>query len=144
MLNAQTEEGHHEAKNKGIYEIITSGTYVYSFEHDEGVIGTEIHLTYWFTHKWGAGLSYTSKFEEEEVLNDIALLASINPAGWLTLNAGPNFGLSGDHREFSLGAYIETEINVRPTEWFHFGPVLGAVFSEESEGTLGFHLGFEF
>lgn len=145
MLQAQTEDEHHHAeKEKGIYEVITSGIYAYSFEHKEGVVGTEVHFTYWFDHTWGAGLSYTAKFETEETLHDIALLGSVNPTRWITLNAGLNFALPGEHREFHLGAYAETEINIRLNEWFHFGPVLGTVLSKESEGTLGFHIGVEF
>lgn len=145
LINAQIEDSHHSAKKeKGISEIITSGIYAYSFEHKEGIVGTEIHYTYWFTHKWGGGLSYTAKFEEDETLNDMALIGSMNPTTWLTLNAGLNFALSSEHRESSLGAYAETEINIRPTAWFHFGPILGVVLSEETEGTIGIHLGFEF
>lgn len=146
VLTAQTESEHHdtEKKEKGIYEIITSGIYAYSFEHEEGVVGTEVHLTYWFNHTWGSGLSYTAKFEEGETLHDIALLGSMNPTRWITLNIGPNFALSSDHREFELGFYAESEFNIRPTDWFHFGPVIGTVVSENTEGTIGFHLGFEF
>ncbi len=144
-LNAQTEEEHHDSEEEsGIYELITSAIYAYSFEHEEGAAGAEVHLTYWFTHKWGTGLSFTSKFEEEETLYDIALLGSMNPASWVTINAGPNFGFSGEHREFELGAYAEAEINIRPTEWFHFGPVVGTVLSKNTEFTVGFNLGFEF
>jgi hypothetical protein len=145
-LTAQIESEHHnkEKKETGIFEIITSGIYAYSFEHEEGLFGTEIHLTYWFTHKWGSGVSYTAKFEDKEALHDIALLASMNPTKWITLNLGPNFALSTKHRDFELGFYTESEINIRLTEWFQFGPVLGAVFSENTEGSLGFHLGFEF
>ncbi|MEM7369728.1 MAG: hypothetical protein AAF587_14080 [Bacteroidota bacterium] len=139
------EEGHHAAeKEKGIYEVITSGVYVYSFAHQEAVGGTEVHFTYWFTHTWGSGLSYTAKFEQGEILQDMALLGSMNPYTWMTLNVGPNFALPTEHREFSLGFYAETEINIRPVSWFHFGPVLGTVIGTESEGTVGFHLGFEF
>lgn len=146
MLSAQSESEHHdtEKKERGIYEIITSGIYAYSFEHDEGVVGTEVHFTYWFNHKWGGGLSYTTKFEEGETLQDIALLGSMNPARWVTLNIGPNLALSSDHREFELGFYAEAEINIRPTDKFHFGPVLGTVLSKNTEGSIGFHLGFEF
>jgi hypothetical protein len=68
----------------------------------------------------------------------------MNPTKWITLNLGPNFALSTKHRDFELGFYTESEINIRLTEWFQFGPVLGAVFSENTEGSLGFHLGFEF
>lgn len=143
-LSFAQEHKHEKEQETGVYEIITSSIYAYSFERDKGVIGTEIHFTYWFTHKWGAGFSHTAKFEEEETLHDIALLGGINPAPWITVNAGVNLALSSDHRDFKLGAYAESEINIRPTAWFHFGPVIGTVISEEVEGTMGFHLGFEF
>ena len=57
---------------------------------------------------------------------------------------GPNFTLPTDHREFSLSVYAESEINIRPNEWFHFGPVIGTILGKESELATGFHLGFEF
>ncbi len=145
-LNAQSEKEHeNESKKEGfIIELITSGIYAYSLEEEEGVGGIEIHLTNWFNHTWGAGLSYTAKFEEDETLHDIALLGSCVPVRWLTLNVGPNFGLSGEHRAFALSAYAETEINIRPTDWFHFGPIIGAIIGNSSEISGGFHLGFEF
>jgi len=143
---AQEYEHYHtvEKKERGIYEIITSSVYVYSFEHEHGSVGTEVHFTYWFNHTWGGGLSYTAKFEDKETLHDVALLGSMNPTQWITLNVGPNFILPSEHRDFELGFYAESEVNVRPTEWFHFGPVLGFVIGKNTEGTMGFHLGFEF
>lgn len=146
-LIAQTDNEHHSsAKETGIYEVITSGIYSYSLAHKEGLIGSEVHFTYWFSHKWGAGLSYTARFAEEAVVQDIALLGSMNPTNWLTLNVGLNLGLPSEveHRDFHLGAYTEAEINIRPTPWFHFGPLVGAVLSQESEATVGIQLGFEF
>ncbi|MEH6535925.1 MAG: hypothetical protein V7719_06005 [Psychroserpens sp.] len=146
LLYSQSEEKHKkesESENP-VLEIITSGIYVTSFKNKENTFGTELHLTYWFNHKWGGGLSYTAKFEEEETLNDVALLGSWNPTKWITLNVGPNFGLSGEHRDFEVSAYTEAEINIRPKEWIHFGPVIGTVLGRNSEFTLGMHLGFEF
>lgn len=138
------KDSHHSGKEKGIYEIITSVIGAYSFEHEEWTPGTEFHFTYWFNHTWGTGVSYTAKYEEEETLSDIALLGSWSPNRWLTLNAGPNFALASEHREFALLLYAEAEVNVRLTEWFHFGPVFGTLLGDESEGSVGFHLGFEF
>ena len=145
VLSAQHEEAPHSSeKHAGIIEVISSGIYSYYFEHSEGIFGTEIHLTYWKTLKWGGGLSYTSKFEEKETLHDVALIGSMNPTHWMTLNLGVNFALPAEHRKFLPGAYAETEVNIRPVEWFHFGPVLGTVIGKEIEATVGFHLGFEF
>lgn len=144
FASGQHQEHHAHKKEKGIYEIITSGIYAYSFAHEEWVPGTEVHFTYWFDHSYGTGLSYTAKFDQDETLHDIALLASWNPTRWITLNVGPNFSIPSDHRDFLFSAYTEAEFNIRPTEWFHFGPVLGAILGKESELAGGFHLGFEF
>lgn len=146
ILNAQVETDHpnKEKKEKGIYEIITSGVYVYSFNHKESLVGAEAHFTYWFTHTWGAGLSYSSKFGKEDILHDLSLIGSVNPTRWITVNIGPNFAFPSKHRAFEFGLYSEIEINIRLTEWFHFGPVLGAVISKNTEAILGLHLGFEF
>ncbi len=138
------EEDHHHKKDHGIYELITSGIFAYHFAHQEGAIGTEVHFTYWFDHTYGSGLSYTAKFEEEETVHDIAVLGSWNPTRWVTLNVGPNFSLPGDHRDFALSGYAESEFNIRPTDWFHFGPIIGTILGRASELSAGFHLGFEF
>ena len=145
ILFSQNEKEHQAAEKEGIvYEIITSGIYAYSFDNEEGTTGFELHFTAWLTHKWGTGLSYTAKLEEHETLHDIALLASMNPSRWLTINVGPNFGFSGEHRDFEVSMYGETELNIRPKEWFHFGPVIGFIVGKNSEVTTGIHLGFEF
>ena len=136
-------EGEHK-KDKGIYEMIGSGIYSYSPAHKTGVAGAEIHFTYWFDHTWGTGLSYTAKFEEDEVLNEIAILGSWNPLNCMTVNVGPNLVLPTKHDGYSFGAYFETEFNIRPTQWFHFGPVIGGVYGHEFELNLGMHIGFEF
>jgi len=61
----------------------------------------------------------------------------------MTLNLGPNFALPGHERQFALLAYTEVEFNLRMTEWFHMGPVLGSLLGRHSEYSVGFHLGFE-
>ena len=138
------EEHPNPSKEHGIYEIISTGIYAYSFAEEAGSPATELHFTYWFTHTYGTGISYTLKFGEEETLHDLALLGSWNPTRWLTLNMGPNFALPSDHRSFHLLLYTEAEINIRLTEWFHLGPVLGSLLGEESEISGGMHIGFEF
>lgn len=141
------QEKHHgaEAEQRGIFELITSGIYAQAFESDaDGALGAEVHLTYWVVHKYGFGFSYTAKVEEELTVHDLALLGSWNATRWLTVNTGPNFVLPNEHRDFSISAYAETELNIRPTEWFHFGPVVGTLLGSDSEYFLGFHLGFEF
>lgn len=144
-LYAQHEENiEKEEEEKPVIEIITSGIYSSSLKNDENAYGTEIHLTYWHNEEWGGGLSYTAKFEEKETLHDIALLGSWNVTRWMTLNVGPNFGLSGEERDFEVSAYVEAEGNIRLSKWFHFGPVSGVILGENSEIILGMHLGFEF
>jgi len=146
FLHSQSDEKHKEQieSENPVLEFISSGIYVTSFKNSENAFGTEFHLTYWFNHKWGGGLSYTAKFEEEETLSDVALLGSWNPASWITINLGPNFGFSGEHRDFEVSAYTEVEVNIRPKEWIHFGPVIGTVIGRNSEIAFGVHLGFEF
>lgn len=146
LLHSQTEEIHDEESESDnpVLEIIISGIFASSFEHQETTFGTEFHITYWFNHEWGGGISYTLKYEDEETLNDIALLGSWNPTKWITLNVGPNFGFSGEHRDFEVSGYAEAEFNIRPRKWIHFGPLIGAVLGANSEYTLGMHLGFEF
>ena len=149
-LFAQHEESsHHEGSSHhdaiGVWEIFASGIYASPFSNEEeagGVAGIEIHLTYWAVHLYGGGISYTAKFEEEMV-HDIAILGSLNPTNWMTINAGPNFSLPSSHRAFSLGAYAESEFYIRPNKWFHFGPVFGTIIGQHSEYSIGFHLGFE-
>ena len=134
----------HISKEKGIYEIISTGIYAYSFEEEAGSPATEFHFTYWFNHTYGSGLSYTLKYGEEETLHDLALLGSWNPTRWVTLNIGPNFAFPSDHRSFHLLLYTEAEINIRLKEWFHIGPVVGSLLGKESEVSGGLHIGFEF
>ena len=55
---------------------------------------------------------------------------------------GPNFAFPSKHRVFKFGLCSEIEINIRLTEWFHFGP--DAVISKNTEALLGLHLVFEF
>ena len=126
------------------WEAIVSGIYSYSFEEEETVFGNEFHLTYWITHKWGTGLSYTLKYEDDEILHDIAVLGSWNPVKWMTCNTGPNFEFEGEHRDFGVSFYFELEFNIRLTHWFHFGPIAGTLLGGNSEISTGMHIGFEF
>lgn len=145
VLHAQeasesTEEDIEESK----YEIITSGIYAYNLEEEIGIPCLELHFTYWFNRKWGAGATYIAKFDEEELLSDIALLGSWNPSRLMTVNAGPNFGLKGESRDFELSLYVEGELNIRPAEWFLFGPNLGFLLGQSPEIATGVHVGVEF
>lgn len=137
----------HATKNKhnqGFFEVIASIINANSIEEDEGSIGNEFHLTYWFNHRFGSGLSVTTKVQEDGLLYDTAIIGSWSPAKWLTTNLGPNFSWANEHREFGISAYAEVEINFFVIEEIHIGPVIGALVGDENEFTHGFHLGFEF
>ena len=145
ILRAQ-EAAERESSESGesTYEIIVSGIYAYNLEEEKGLPGAELHFTYWFNRHWGAGATYIAKFEEEEVLSDIALLGSWNPSRLFTINAGPNFGFKAEKRDFEVSLYVEGELNIRPAEWFLFGPNLGFLAGNSSEIATGIHVGFEF
>jgi hypothetical protein len=137
--------GSERAEKTAVYEIITSAIYAFNTQTEAGAYGTEFHFTYWMNHVWGAGLSYTVLFEEEnEKIHQLALLGSYNPKEWLTINAGPNFRLPSTNHDLKISAYLETEFNYRLRNWVHFGPLLGATIGEETELSLGFQIGFEF
>jgi hypothetical protein len=137
--------GVERAENTAVYEIITSAIYAFNAENEAGVYGTEFHFTYWMNHIWGAGLSYTVLFEEEnKQIHQLALLGSYNPKEWLTINTGPNFRLPSTNHDLKVSAYLETEFNYRLRNWVHFGPLLGATIGEETELSIGFQIGFEF
>ena len=131
---------------EGIIEIITSAVIVYTPGHDRTLYGSEIHLTYWFNHTWGGGLSYSGKWYEQNILSDLALLGSWNPTKWLTVNTGLNIAMPDElvRKETHYGLYAETEYNWRLTDWFHFGLLTGTVVSNETELTAGIQMGFEF
>lgn len=144
-LTQHDEDHHGEEEHGGVYEVIISGIRAFEPETKEGAFGTEVHFTYWFNHTWGTGLSYTLRYSHEILKNDLALLGSWNATKWLTLNVGPNFSLPNDEQDHIVpGLYLESEVNIRPTPWFHFGPVLGSVYSEHLELSAGVHIGFEF
>lgn len=124
-------------------EVITSIINAHSLEENEGSIGNELHLTYWFRKGLGAGLSLTAKVRETELIYDIALIGSWSPVKWLTTNLGPNLSWEGNERDFGVSAYLEVEINLHVIDKIHIGPVIGTLVGHESELTHGFHLGFE-
>jgi len=142
LAQAQSEEGIEASDSK--FEIIVSGIYAYSPSEEEGIEDLEFHFTYWFNESYGTGLSYSIKFAEEETLHDIAPLFSIAPKPWFTFNVGPSFAIPTEERDFAVSAYLETEINIRPIENFHFGPVFGTILGKHTEVSAGFHVGFEF
>ena len=142
IFNIAIASDHNETskKEKGIYEIITTGLYSYSPNENHGVFGAEFHLTYWVNHHWGGGLSYTGKTNKSK---EVALLFSWNPNKWFTVNTGPSIYFK-EINYVNFAGYGELEVNFRPRDWIHFGPVLGTTIRNHYEINSGFHLGFEF
>ncbi|MEN0003001.1 MAG: hypothetical protein AAF798_02615 [Bacteroidota bacterium] len=136
--------GHTEPTNEGYFEVIASIINANAFDGEGGNVGNEFHLTYWFNHQLGTGVSLTTKLHEGELLYDTAIIGSWSIAKWITFNAGPNFSWAGEHREFGVSAYAEVEINFFVIDQIHIGPVVGILAGSEDEFTHGFHLGFEF
>ena len=110
-----------------------------------GIVGTELHLTYWFSHSWALGGSYTIQFARNgEVGSELALIGSYKPARWITINAGPSVGLPDSHSETELSGYLESEFNVFLGQKLHLGPVVGGLVGKHSELFGGVHIGYEF
>jgi len=147
-----SQEHHHEESKEPGWETIVSGVSFFHLDeesHDEeGVnVGTELHLTYWFTHTWALGVGYTHVFTHEKGAGDeLALIASYKPAPWITVNSGPNLTLASESGKFSpqLSAYLEAEINIFIGDSFHLGPVAGGLIGKKLEAFAGIHLGYEF
>ncbi|MEL7248342.1 MAG: hypothetical protein AAFO03_07980 [Bacteroidota bacterium] len=133
-----------EQHSEGYFEVIASIINANSLDADEGSVGNEFHLTYWFNHRFASGVSITTKLEEEGLLYDTAIIGSWSPAKWMTTNVGPNFSWANPHREFGVSLYLEVEINFFVINEIHIGPVIGMLAGSENEWTHGFHLGFEF
>lgn len=142
--NAQEKE---KEKVKGIWEFSPSLIYSYAPSLSEGLIKTELHLTYWVNEEWGGGLSYTHKFiNSAEINDDLALIGSWNANRFLTFHLGLNYTIPKKKAEEGgfFGVYNEAEINFRPTKWFAFGPIIGSVLSKRTEVYGGLHVAFEF
>lgn len=156
MAQHEANEVHHASAHSSErepgWETILSGVSYLplneSVREEEGTpLGTEFHLTYWFTHTWALGLGYTRVFGHNgEGRNELALIASLKPYPWITLNAGPNFTIPNrtHHQEPAMSAYLESEFNIFLTPGFHLGPVIGALLGEHAELFGGLHLGYEF
>lgn len=152
---AVSHEAHHapshSTEREPGWETILSGVAYFPVNADireeEGTpLGTEFHLTYWFTHSWALGVGYTRVFGHEGGRNELALIASLKPYPWITFNAGPNFSIPNrsHHQEAAMSAYLESEFNIFLSPGFHLGPVIGGLVGEHSELFGGLHLGYEF
>ena len=48
-------------KDPGL-EIVTSGLFIYNSESEKFDTATELHITYWTSHKWAFGVGYSIVF----------------------------------------------------------------------------------
>ncbi|RZN83353.1 MAG: hypothetical protein EVB11_05205 [Winogradskyella sp.] len=141
--NGEKEHIKHTDEKPG-FEAVLSGLFIRNTEESITDFATELHLTYWTTHKWAFGVGYTIVFEEDsEIGHELAGLISHKPYKFLTVNVGPSFSLPNSHKDLELSAYVETEWAFEIGE-FHAGPTLGALVGEEFRYFGGFHLSYEF
>ena len=118
--------------------------FIYNSELEKFDPATELHITYWTTHKWAFGVGYSIVFEENNRIgHELAALLSHKPWPFLTVNVGPSFSLPNSHKDTEVSAYIEGELNLKLGE-FHIGPLAGALFGENVRPFGGIHLGYEF
>jgi len=133
----------HEIKEPGL-EIVVSGISIYNTENEISDLATEIHLTYWSTHKWAFGVGYTFVFEEDNRIgHEIAALVSYKPWSFLTVNAGPSFSLQNSHKDSEVSAYLEGEFAFTLGN-FHTGPTIGTLMGKEFKIFGGWHISYEF
>jgi len=148
QINAQeiehknSKEEEHK-KDPGL-EIVLSGLFVYNSESENFDPATELHITYWTSHKWAFGVGYSIVFEEDNRIgHELAVLVSHKPWSFLTINIGPSFSLPNSHNDTEVAAYIEGEFNFKLGE-FHIGPLIGTLIGENVRPFAGIHLGYEF
>jgi hypothetical protein len=144
FVSAQ-EEHTLESKHKKepSLEIVVSSLFINNPEIKKFDPATELHITYWTSHKWAFGVGYTSVFKDERIGHELAALVSHKPWPFLTVNAGPSFSLPNSHKGFETSAYIEGEFNFK-LNIFHFGPLIGSLIGEEFKVFGGIHFGYEF
>ena len=135
---------HHETEKEPGLELVVSGVVITETEHNESDFATEIHLTYWTTHKWAFGVGYTVVFEEHNRIgHEIAALVSHKPWPFLTVNTGPSFSLPNSHKDTEVSGYLESEFAL-PIGNFHVGPTVGILVGEDFRWFGGFHISYEF
>lgn len=143
---AQEHQGNIESKiekDPGL-ELVVSGLLIYTPEHSNSDIATEIHLTYWTTHTWAFGIGYTMLFEEDKRIgHELAALISHKRWSFLTLNVGPSFSLPNAHKDTEISAYLESEFAFKIGN-LHTGPTLGILAGKEFRLFGGLHLSYEF
>ena len=152
FLMAIVAFGQHDTKDATEYkevfepgfEAVLSGLFIRNTEEGITDYATELHLTYWTTHKWAFGLGYTMIFEEESRIgHELAGLISHKPYTFLTVNIGPSFSLPNAHKDTEVSGYIETEWAFHIGA-FHVGPTLGALIGNDFRYFGGLHISYEF
>lgn len=142
-FSAFSQEEHEEQKEPG-WEVITSGIFIYTPKSGDVDVATEIHLTYWTTHKWAFGAGYSMVFEKEgEIGHELAGLVSYRPSKFLTVNVGPSFSMPNSHKDTEVSAYTEGEFAFDVGS-IHMGPTVGALVGEEIRFFGGWHFSYEF
>lgn len=125
-------------------ELVLSGVSIYNTEHKTSDLATDVHLTYWASHKWAFGIGYTFVFEEDNrVGHEIAALVSHKPWSFLTVNTGPSFALPNSHKDTVVSGYLEGEFAFKLRD-FHLGPTIGALMGKEFKVFMGWHFSYEF
>lgn len=148
VFNAFAQEhiefkGNMNEKEPGL-ELVLSGLSIYNTEHKISDLATEVHLTYWTSHKWAFGLGYTFVFEEDNRIgHEIAALVSHKPWSFLTVNAGPSFSLPNSHKVAEVSGYLEVEFAFKIRN-FHTGPTIGMLKGKEFKLFGGWHFSYEF
>jgi len=148
QINAQEDEHKNldtvkHKKDPGL-EIVFSSLFIYNSESENLDPTTELHITYWTTHKWAFGVGYSMVFEEDKRIgHELAVLVSHKPWSFLTVNMGPSFSLPNSHIDTKVSAYLEGEFNFELGE-FHVGPLIGTLLGENVRPFAGMHLGYEF
>ncbi len=137
------EEHQDSGDDKLGLEMVVSALFMHGTSSNETDFATELHLTYWTSHKWAFGVGYTLIFEEEETAHEWATLASHKPWKFLTVNAGPSFSLPTSHTDTEVSAYLESEFAFHVGE-IHFGPTAGMLVGEEFRYFGGAHISYEF
>jgi len=135
---------HHEEEKKPGLELVVSGLIIFTPEHSNSDLASEIHLTYWTSHTWAFGVGYTMVFEEDNRIgHELAALISHKPWSFLTLNMGPSFSLPNSHKDIEVAAYLEGEFAFELGN-FHTGPTVGVLIGEEFKLFTGLHISYEF
>lgn len=133
----------HEINEPGL-ELVISGLSIYNTESKVSDYASEIHLTYWASHKWAFGVGYTFIFEENNRIgHEIAALVSHKPWSFLTINIGPSFSLPNSHKDTEISGYLEGEFAFKLGN-LHTGPTIGTLLGEYFKTFGGWHISYEF